>query len=126
MKDRLSLKDTFFVLSSRISPFGTVSIRTLKGLQVKLENLTDRDAPVSEEPKIDGSGKVTLPPGSTARILIHNGESETNLMVYDYRERPGHTHGAKIISQDEDIILDSKKRKKFIPEIGYTEYRNNL
>lgn len=123
MKDRLSLKDTFFVLSSRISPFGTVSIRTLKGLDVKLENLTSQDAPISGEPKIDERGKVTLPSGSTARIRIHNGDSETNLMVYDYRERTGHTQGARIIGDGVRVIFDSKVNRKFIPEIGYTEYK---
>lgn len=123
MKERFSLKDALFVLSSRISPFGTISIRTLKGSQVKLENLTSQDAPISGEPKIDERGKVTLPSGSTARIRIHNGDSETNLMVYDYRERPGHALGARIIGDGVRVIFDSKVNRKFIPEIGYTEYK---
>ena len=105
------------------SLIGTLSIRTLKGLQVELENLTDQDAPVPEEPRIDERGKVTLPPGSTARILIRNGERVTNLTVYHYRERPGHTLGAKLIGEGVDIDLDTKRNKVFIPEVGYTEYR---
>ena len=105
------------------SLIGTLSIRTLKGLQVELENLTDQDAPVAEEPKIDERGKVTLPPGSTARILIRNGERVTNLTVYHYRERPGHTPGGRIIGDGVEVSLNSKENKKFIPGIGYAEYR---
>jgi len=110
-------------MPERLSLIGTLSIRTLKGRQVKLENLTDQDAPVSEGPKIDERGKVTLPPGSTARILIQYGDSETNLMVYHYRERPGHTPGGRIIGDGVEVSLNSKENKKFIPGIGYAEYR---
>lgn len=110
-------------MKDRLSPIGSLSIRTLKGLQVTLENLTDQGAPVSEEPKIDERGKVTLPSGSTARIRIQHGDSETNLVAYHYRERTGHTPGARIIGDGVNEIFDPKTSKKFIPGIGYTEYR---
>ena len=110
-------------MSERLSLIGTLSIRTLKGLQVKLENLTDQDAPVTEEPKIDQRGKVTLPTGTTARILIHNGDSVTDLMAYAYRERPGHKPGGRIIGDGIEVNLNFKENKMFIPGIGYTEYK---
>lgn len=123
MKERLSVREAFFVIISRLSPFGTVRIKPLRGLEIDVENLPDEKAPLSEGPKIDEMRRVIIPKGSSVRVHIKKGDSETHLKVDVYRERPGHTHGAKIRGEGVDVDLNSKRNKVFIPGVGYTEYR---
>ncbi len=118
MKERRGIN----ILRSLISPFGTVSLKPLKGLQVEVENIFDTEASVNGVPAIDEKGNVQVPSGSTAKVFVRRGDETSVLRIDDYRGRPGHTPGAKITGEDIDIDLSPKKRKKFILGIGYAKY----
>ncbi len=122
MKEGLRIKESIFILRSLISPFSTVKLKPLKGFSVEVENISDEEAPVSRIATIDEKGSVLVPSGSSAKVFVRQGDETSVLRIDDYRDRPGHTPGAKITGEDVDVVLNIKKRKEFIPGIGYTKY----
>ena len=123
MKERIGIKDKIFVLKSLVSPFGTFHLRPLKGASVEIENISDKKSPVKDVSTIDGKGKVVVPEGGSANIFVSHDDNETSLRVDDYRGREGHTPGARITGEEIDVTFDPKRRKEFIPGVGYTEYK---
>lgn len=123
MKERRGLKESIFVLKSLVSPFGATHLRPLKGMSVEVENISDDNSPVEDVATMDGKGKVVVPEGGAAKVFISQEGNETFLRIDDYREREGHTLGAKIKGEGVKVDLDGKKRAEFIPGIGYTKYK---
>ncbi|MCH7641628.1 hypothetical protein IID22_05535 [Patescibacteria group bacterium] len=123
MKERIGFKETIFILKSLVSPFGTLKLRPLKGVSVLVENISDDKSPVEGVSAIDESGRVVVPEGGSAKVYLSHDGDEALLRIDDYREREGHTPGARITGDEIDITFGSKSRKKFIPGVGYVEYK---
>ena len=122
MKEGLRIKESIFILRSLVSPFSTVKLKPLKGFSVEVENISDEEASVNGIATVDEKGNVLVPSGSSAKVFVRQGDNTAVLRIDDYRGRPGHTPGAKITGEGVDVDLDTKKRKEFIPGIGYTKY----
>ena len=123
MKERTGIKYKLSVLRSLVSPFGAFHLRPPKGTSVEVKNLPDKKSPVEEASAIDRYGKVVVPEGGSAKVILNHDGNETLLIIDDYREREGHTPGAKIKGEKIEVIFDSESRKEFISGIGYTEYK---
>ena len=122
MKERSKLKDIGFIIKSAINPFGAVRIKVPKGSHSEVIDLSDEQVPLSAKPRKKRKGRILIPTGSSAKVIVRKGGRETSFTINDYRERTGHTPGAKITSKDRDIKLDSRYSEVEFDDIGHIVY----
>lgn len=105
---------------SRLSPFGTVVIHPWGGSKMEFEDLGDDTD--QAEVSLTSRGELIIPTGGSARVTIKSKGQVFSFTVDDYKERTGHTPGAKISGEYMDFSIDPENRELRISGIGTFDY----
>lgn len=115
------LKEIGFLLRSVLSPFGAVVVRPWPGTETDYEDISQ--GPPSTRVRSDERGEIIIPTGSTAEVTFRRKGQEFNLEIKDFRQRPGHTPGAKISGEFMNFKLDPKAPQQVLPGIATFTYK---
>ena len=117
MKDRI--KELAQIVNS-LNPFTTTVVKPWPRTEVEFEDLRMLDNVVIH---FDEEGKLIIPSGGSTQVTFKNGGREFSLKIDDFKERAGHTPGAKITGVLK-FKLDSKNPRQIIPGYGTFSYKN--
>jgi len=118
MKDRI--RELGQMLNA-LNPFSTTVIKLDKGTKVKFEDLRMLD---DVEIHFDERGQLIIPSGGSVKVSFKNKGGEFPLIIDDFKERTGHTPGAKITGVLK-FNLDPDNPRQTIPGYGRFTYEKD-
>src|SRR3989344_5465074 len=115
MKDRIrELTQILYILN----PFTTTVVKPWPRTKVEFEDLRMLD---NIEIQFDERGQLIIPSGGSVKVTFKNKGGEFPLIIDDFKERTGHTPGAKITGVLK-FNLDPDNPRQTIPGYGTFTY----